>query len=195
MINKYFKLFSFIYLLLLHISCENSRNEKETIEQNKIRFQIDEFNSKADKKHYNKDYNGAISLYNESLKLDNRNFSALEGKALAYFDNGDFAEAIRNYTILIEEKNQVNTERTLSVWHYYLMRGQAKYYLNDLYGALSDFDYVLNDGSGNSYYNAGLYRGMIYLKLDRPKEACLDFSKAGENGRKEAYELISKYCN
>jgi tetratricopeptide (TPR) repeat protein len=194
MTNISFRLFVFFCLSFFIISCENSNNNRETLEQNKIRFQIYEFNSKADKKHYNKDYNGAISLYNESLKLDNRNFSALAGQALAYFDNGNFAEAIRNYTILIEEKDQVNSERPYSVWDYYLMRGKAKYYINDLYGALSDFDYVLK-GEGSSYYDAGIYRGMVHLKLNRTKEACLDFSKAGQYGRKEAYELISRYCN
>jgi tetratricopeptide (TPR) repeat protein len=195
MTKKCFSIIVFFFISLFLLSCENSRNDRETLEQKEIRFQIEEFNFNADRKLREKDYLGAISLYNESLRLDRRNFKALTAQAYAYFENKNFPEAIRNYTILIEEKDQVNSERPYSVWDYYLMRGKAKYYINDLYGALSDFDYVLDDGGRVSYYNVGLYRGMVHLKLNRTKEACLDFSKAGQSGRKEAYELISRYCN
>ena len=43
---------------------------------------------------------------------------------------------------------------------------------------------------GNSF----LYRGLSYLKLNRNKEACDDFFKAGELGEKEGYDLIKQHC-
>ena len=43
---------------------------------------------------------------------------------------------------------------------------------------------------GDAYYNRGLV--LIYLK-DKEK-GCIDLSRAGELGVKEAYGVIKKYC-
>ena len=48
----------------------------------------------------------------------------------------------------------------------------------------------LYPGFGEAYYNRGLV--LIYLR-DKEK-GCIDLSKAGELGVKEAYSVISKYC-
>jgi hypothetical protein len=45
--------------------------------------------------------------------------------------------------------------------------------------------------TANSYY----YRGLSYLKLDKKSKACSDFSKAGELGNSDAYNIITKNCN
>jgi tetratricopeptide (TPR) repeat protein len=48
----------------------------------------------------------------------------------------------------------------------------------------------LYPGFGEAYYNRGLV--LIYLR-DKEK-GCIDLSKAGELGIKDAYPVISKYC-
>lgn len=70
----------------------------------------------------------------------------------------------------------------------------------EIYFALKDYDNSINDGLraieldskiANSYFILGR---SYYRKGDKEK-ACVNWSKAGENGKSEAYEYISKYCN
>jgi hypothetical protein len=49
----------------------------------------------------------------------------------------------------------------------------------------------LNPKDGLNYFRSAITR----QKFNQKDEACLDFSKAGELGVIEAYEIIKFYCN
>ncbi len=71
-------------------------------------------------------------------------------------------------------------------------RGELKLNLNDIKGCIKDFDNAikLNPKLSNCFF----LRGRANLKLQNKTKALEDLSKAGELGKKEAYEYISKYC-
>jgi tetratricopeptide (TPR) repeat protein len=73
------------------------------------------------------------------------------------------------------------------------IRGQAKFKLNDVTGAMNDWDKAINDspdGAGMAYFHRGLTR-IHQGKIDA---GCQDLSKAGELGY-DLYNSIKKYCN
>lgn len=190
MIKKVLLSVLFFLLHILFTSCNNNTIDENERERRRIRFKIDSINVIANRKHWEKDYAGAIALYNESLELDNQHEATLSSLALVHYNNENYASSVRYYTRVIELLGEKTTG------YYYLERGRAKFYLNDFAGALSDFDnyFSLNGERSNSYANAGMYRGIIYLNINRKADACREFSKAGESGIREAYEYISIYC-
>lgn len=74
----------------------------------------------------------------------------------------------------------------------YYIRGTSYLMLQEYIQALND----LNTAVLNSPNNSKVYymRAFAKLNLNKKKEACLDFSKSGELGNKEAYEEIKKHC-
>lgn len=74
----------------------------------------------------------------------------------------------------------------------YFNRGYIKSLLNDLPGAVADYDQAinLNPEMANAFYN----RGLVYIYMDLRDKGCEDISKAGELGLKESYQIIRKYC-
>ena len=58
--------------------------------------------------------------------------------------------------------------------------------------AVSDFSEAiyLDPTDANSYFE----RGLIRYDFGDKKEACKDWSKAGELGNMKAYEMIKQYC-
>jgi hypothetical protein len=64
--------------------------------------------------------------------------------------------------------------------------------LNDLIGCIRDCDSAIfiNPNCANSYF----YRGRAKFKSGNRIGACNDWSTAGQYGKSEAYELITKYC-
>lgn len=115
-----------------------------------------------------------------------------------YYDRGlskanlqDISGAIADFTKGIEIKPDANA---------YLCRGNFKYQLEDFYGAKADYNKVIeinnkaleiNPKDARSYY----FRGLAKLSLNQKESGCLDLSKAGELGDKEAYDEIKKHCN
>ena len=65
--------------------------------------------------------------------------------------------------------------------------------LKDSDGAVKDFNKVIELDPANS--NAYLYRGYAKTELGDKNGGCLDLSKAGEFGHRDAYDLIEKLCN
>jgi len=74
----------------------------------------------------------------------------------------------------------------------YFNRAYVKCQLQDFDGAVKDFDYAIltNHDLADAYYNKGVL--LFYLK-DK-LNACQNFSKAGELGLTESYNIIKKYC-
>lgn len=88
----------------------------------------------------------------------------------------------------------------------YCKRGLAKASLGDNRGAIDDFNFYLESVKGKEdpkedpfrvFYVMVAYfsRGNCYLILGDKELACRNFSKSGELGYKEAYEMIRKYCD
>jgi tetratricopeptide (TPR) repeat protein len=80
-------------------------------------------------------------------------------------------------------------------------RGYLKFSEKDFYGAISDFESLINrldetndfhfDVLGESY----LTIGSSYILLDNLQKGCLSYTKAREFGNERSLELISEYCN
>ena len=76
---------------------------------------------------------------------------------------------------------------------YYVSEGNVKYIIGDYRGTIWDCTKAieLNPQFGGAYY----LRGLAKMSLENIDGACLDWSKAGELGKVDAYDLIKEYCN
>lgn len=74
----------------------------------------------------------------------------------------------------------------------YSERGYAKSSLKDYAGAVDDLTRAISIDPKNSEYY--FERGKLKIILGQKESACIDFSKAGKLGRKEAFAEIKKYC-
>lgn len=69
----------------------------------------------------------------------------------------------------------------------------SKAELSNFKGAIQDYTKVTKLEPEN--FKAYTNREFTKMLLEDIKGACLDWSKAGESGSTEAYELIREYCN
>ena len=101
----------------------------------------------------------------------------------------DYEGAIQDYTKAIELNS------SYPVAYIYISRGNSKSELKDYYGAIEDYTKAIdiNPKEAKAYYNRGLAKRSAKLLRDK-KGACLDWSRAGELGDMDAYDLISRYC-
>lgn len=70
-------------------------------------------------------------------------------------------------------------------------RAEIKLNLKDYKGCLADCEEVFKL---NEYPNTFLIKGRALYELGDKENACKNWSKAGELGKSEAYDYISKYC-
>jgi tetratricopeptide (TPR) repeat protein len=75
----------------------------------------------------------------------------------------------------------------------YYNRANVKSLLQDFDGAMKDYDTALklNPDFAESLYNEGF---LLYY-LNNKQEACANFSKAGELGISESYDIMKRYCS
>ena len=172
-------------IIIFFISC-NNKEEQARSEEIKINNKIDSIKELINQNTSIPNFNEAIKLASIGLEIDPNNLKMLGSRALSYQNNNQLEKAIADYTQLINLEG--NNDKSSS----YFRRGECKYALNDLIGALPDLDYCVN----NNYalLNSYLLRGMINLDLNNKSQACLDFSKAGESGNENAYYCINRYC-
>lgn len=132
------------------------------------------------------DYLGAIADYSKAIELSPKNSVTYYFRGRAKFELKDFIGAIADYSIAIE-LNPKNPQDT------YMLRAVAKCELKDFRGAIADCskEIVLNPKDNYAYY----FRGIAKINVGQKDSACLDWSKAGELGEADAYEMIKKYCN
>ena len=76
---------------------------------------------------------------------------------------------------------------------YYYYRGLAHHWLKHYSDAIENYDMAVKLNPDKMHYY--LNRGYVKFLSDDIDDACYDFSKAGELGLFEAYELIKEYCN
>jgi hypothetical protein len=65
--------------------------------------------------------------------------------------------------------------------------------INDLKGALEDFDEALSvdENLSKTYFN----RGILKFLMGNPVDGCLDIRQSQELGHEEAMDKIDLYCN
>lgn len=131
------------------------------------------------------DYFGAISDYERAIKFDPSFSMAYNNLAWSKFNQQKFKEALNyaNKAIELDSRNYIA----------YDSRAEIKFNLNDYEGCIQDCDIAIeiNPNMDNSYF----LKGRASYRLGSKQKACEYWSKAGELGKVEAYEYISKYCN
>jgi tetratricopeptide (TPR) repeat protein len=134
------------------------------------------------------DYMSAISDFNEVIKINKTFSEAFYERGNVKYFLGDDRGAISDYNIVLNLKPTFPYNYNL-----YFYRGCAKKNLKDYQGALLDLNKYIERNKEDDY--GYLIRGIIQLNLNQKDKACMDFSRAGELGNSEAYDLIKKYCN
>ena len=110
---------------------------------------------------------------------------------MAYNNRGWAKYELKKYSEALNDLDKA-IELDSKNWAAWDSRAEVKFALNDLKGCISDCNMAisLNPKVANSFF----YRGRAYYKIGNKTKACEDWSLAGESGRSEAYEYITKYC-
>lgn len=141
------------------------------------------YNRGSAKSQLNDDY-GAISDYIKAIEIKPGFSMAYNNLGWAEFKLKKFNEALADVNKAIDLDSANFTA--------YDSRAEIKFNLNDYSGCIKDADNALrlNPKIENCYF----LKGRASYKLGNKQKACEFWSKAGELGKKEAYEFISKYC-
>lgn len=183
----------FILISLTLFSCHNNSRTLERENEKKL----NESNIKVHQakiKYNNGNYAEAEKLYNEAIQIDPFN-------PYAYYARGhhkkynlkEYPGAIADYTSSIKIFESLKGYQ-ITFLDCYIERADAKNNLKDYFGAVDDYNSAIKmNPSINFLY---LERGFIkYNSLNDKNGACADWSKAGELGKREAYDYIQMYCN
>jgi tetratricopeptide (TPR) repeat protein len=153
---------------------------------------IELYKIRAKAKENSKDIAGSIQDYSAIISLDKLKcgdtYDALLKRGILKTQLNDYRGAISDLDEVIKVLNLSNHRLA------YFYRAFSRNRINNNKGALEDYNYLLKIDINNAeaYFN----RGLILIQNKANKNlACLDFSKAGELGLKDAYDMIEKYCN
>jgi aspartyl protease family protein len=132
-----------------------------------------------------KDYVGAIGDLTQALQLDPNNSTFYYRRGNAKWLLKDYYGAIRD----CEKAIELNPKFSAA----YLIKGNCNSELKKHRAAFFDFSKAIKLDSYNkyAYYNRGI---SYYWKFNNKKDACLDWSRAGELGYLDAYKLIKSVC-
>ena len=128
------------------------------------------------------DFQGAISDYNEAIRLNPNNALAYNNRGFAKYELEDKQGAISDYN----EAIRLNSNYVLA----YGNRAEAKSALGDKEGAIADYNEIirLNSNEAHGYYG----RGLIKKEIGEKQEALADFQKASELFQKQDTEWYNK---
>lgn len=132
----------------------------------------------------NSDSYGAIEDYKSCISLDPSNSMAYNNMGWEKFLQKKYQEALTDINKAIELDN--------TNYVAYDSRAEIKFNQNDYKGCIADCDYAikLNPEMSNPYF----FKGRASYELGNKDSACMNWSKAGELGKSEAYDYIRKYC-
>lgn len=198
---------------------QNEVNEKLQEEENLKRQKYAEFEENGNKNFANKKYAEAIDDFNKVIEIDPNNVQAYFTRARAKSALNDSKGSIEDNNKVIELDPNFSMAYNNRGWDNYLLknyiealkdfnkaieleprnyvaydsRQETKFALNDFAGCLEDCNIAisLNPKLANSYF----FRGKVYFKNGDKTKACENWSKAGQYGTMEAYELIKQNCN
>ena len=168
--------------------------------------------------YLNKNYEDAIKLYTEGLKLRPNDIKSLYRRARSYEELEIYDKAVIDFNKILEiDKENLNALLSLSVnslrnkdyfggesyskkviklnpdldqAHFLL--GRSLQYQGLFNEAMKSFktSISLNSNNSESYY----YMGLIYLKLDDSKNACKNFSTSASLQNTKAISILNKFC-
>lgn len=132
-----------------------------------------------------KEYSNALVDLNKSFELNPKSIDAL-----AYSDRAKIKALLNDNLGAIKDLDSA-IKLDIKNDSYYFLKGITLNRLGDDYGAILQYDKAIEIDSKNPNYY--FERGWAKLKNNKTG-ACADWSKAGEMGKYEAYDLIQKYC-
>lgn len=159
--------------------------------------------------HYAKlDTNLAIKYLTVAIKYKKDDYVSLTERGVLYFNRNmidkasiDFNNAIKSSQIIIDNilistegvRKAKEVEKTIIEFiKPYIYIARIKELKKDYYSLINSYNFLI-DALPN-YYEFYYKRGIVKLKLNRPYDACLDFTVAYENGIEEAKDYLSKHC-
>jgi len=151
---------------LFSVDYKNLFKEDEYYNQSEIEAFILTHEIKSECKFYLKDYRGTI------------------------IDSDIATDTLVKYQKIINNNWLTNTYTSL---HYY--KAVSKFNLKNYEDALFSLNEIIRFSGVTNFPKTYLYKGLIEIHNKNKDSACINFSKAGELGCKEAYSLINKHCN
>lgn len=165
------------------------------------------------------DYKGAISDFDKTISMNERNLLAYFMRAVTRSKIIETIETVNTKNQLTvfnpvpsplfndkqssptdyEEYSYILTDYTVVLYmnpdflFAYYNRGNLYCMQEKYYQAIEEYDKTIsiNPEFAEAYYN----RGLVKILLNKLDEAARDLSKAGELGVSEAYNVIKRYCN
>ncbi|MCX6278187.1 MAG: hypothetical protein NT004_08825 [Bacteroidetes bacterium] len=146
--------------------------------------QVDKLYNDGKEKLSEKNFPEAIELFTKVLDLNNFHFNAVSMRAIAYFESGNYQQAILDNNRAIELNPEIN------IVHY--NRAEARLMMKDFDGALDDINQYLcsvNQKCSPSYF----MRGLIKMEKNDIKGACQDWFTAKYLGHPDTEKYLRKY--
>ena len=173
----------------------------------------------GDQMYSNKNYEEAIKLYSEGLKLRPNDIKSLYRRARSYEELKIYDKAVSDFNKILEiDKQNVNALLSLSVnslrnkdylsgesyskkaiklnpdldqAHFLL--GRSLQYQGEFNDAMKSYktSISLNSNNSETYYHIAL----IYLKLDDSNNACKNFKTSASLKNIKAISLLKEYCD
>lgn len=129
-------------------------------------------------------YDDANKIIETILSKDSKNAYAINNKAIIFYDQKEYVNAISQFDILIKSDSKN--------YNYIYSRGLCHFNLKNYKKAINDFTAAIKiEETSNAYF----YRGQSFLENNQKTEACEDFQKAKQMGQKAIDTSISAACN
>ena len=170
---------------------------KGQLEDIRVKIEISEKNAKAseDKSKINRLFAEAlnesdsnpshsIELYTEIISINNQELRAYNNRAVAFFENGEFAKAIEDTTKILNIDNSYASA--------YAIRALANAKLNNRKEALSDFENCIKYGTEDQIVMAYESRSTEFMNFEMWTEAIKDYDAIANNRPLNAFELNNR---
>jgi len=196
-----------IILISVIVSC---RNNVESYE---------DFFKKGKTEFYNQNYEAAIELFSQTVKIMPKHSGAYAYRGDSYFKCGKISKALIDYDNSLKYNPKyvralygkatvkfyigdylnsiIDLNKTIAANKNHLdahnKRGLAKFQIGDFYGALEDFEQLIKLDStfAEAYYN----KAITLFELSDTAEACLYLYRANYYGFKDSLYLDKKICS
>jgi len=189
----------FFVVLIISAGCSNDQSEL------------------GDRNFRNGKYEEAIAEYTDHLRLNPNDLTTLYNRGRAYQELGKDEKALEDFQKGAKQ-DPTNVNALLSIANDYFIRlrdyenaiffadkvlnqnpnamaftlkGKALQKLGKIDDAMSAYNDALS--TNDSYADAYISRGSLYIYLNRNQRACSDFQKAGALGL-EVEQYVEKYC-
>lgn len=154
----------------------------------------EEFYKSGITKAESKDYLGAIIDFTKAIETKSTEQN-IDNIAECYYKRGLAKNQLQDYrgaSLDIQKALVSNVDQTLSDALLCLNIAIIMSKYEDFTNAIDFLNKAIEYNP--NYKEAYFFRGRVKLLLDQKDSGCLDFSKAGELGYKDAYEAIKELC-